>query len=142
MVTANSIIASIRKRIDQIDNPLLVAEITNNNDNELCRSWFRNYRSGSEPKGLRLTNTGLVALKSLFATYNFYLGGDYRVTSHHLIFFDRICAMPWHLENQHLTVFDKTFAFRYKMVGDLEKFMSAYTDMTTTFSTDANKKQF
>lgn len=142
MATANDIIAAIRARIDRIENPLLIAEINNNTDDMLCRSWFRNYRAGEQPKGLRLTNTGLVALKSIFACHTLYLGGDYRVKNHHLIFLDRICNMPWHLEGQHLTVFDKQFAFRFKIVGNMDTFITTYKDMSTKFATPLRKDEF
>jgi hypothetical protein len=136
MVTPISLVERIRS-IENIDNnPLLKTDLANSDD-ILCRVWFKNYRRG---RGLRLSKQGLMIFQQLYRYYIFNLGDEFKIKSQHLIFLDRVSEMPWYLDPKCIIIFDKKFAFRFKLIGNLDQFMSAYTDLKTKFVTDYNKK--
>lgn len=105
----------------------LAGELAESND-VLTRRYFKNYRAGDplNPRGLRLRNEGLIIMKCFFKSWDLPMAKDYRINSRHLLYFDRVCTMPWFLTSDQLTLFEPELAMRAKLVGDLEVLKDAF----------------
>lgn len=121
-----AILAAMRKAHAASPHPL--AQELSEEDATLIRKYFSNYRAGDpdNPRGLRLTPDGLVIMKCFFKNWDVELSSDYRINTMHLIYFDRICTMPWFLSSRQLTLFEPELAMRAKLVGDLEVLKEAF----------------
>lgn len=105
------------KYIDEPDNPLKM-DILDLDDRQLFKFLFLNFRYHSgEPAGKRLTNLGLMQLKSMFNSWNFELT-EKPITSKMRLFMDRNFKMPYHLEHNNLVLFEKQMAMKLILVGN------------------------
>ena len=117
---------AIRKEYEKTQNPL-GHDVVHDVDEYLINRYFSNARgTGSDARGLRLTDEGLTMLKSFFASYTIALPEDYLPKTQHVLFIDRIATMPWHLHGPTLTLFEPDLAMRLKLVGDIESLIQAF----------------
>lgn len=98
-------------------------------DYTLLRTLFKNYRGGNpgEDHGLCLSLGGLAIMASYFQSYHVPVPEGYSPTAKHLLYFDRVCSMPWYLDDFHgLVLFEAELAMRAKLVGDIDALLTAF----------------
>jgi hypothetical protein len=121
-------VINLLKRLQNENQNPLCLELETDDNQELMRKYFLNYRGGDpeNARGLRLTHSGLMTMKCFFKCYDIELPGDYKSKPRHILYLDRNCRMPWHLYENHLQLFEEEMAFRAKLVGDLDLLVSSF----------------
>jgi hypothetical protein len=98
-------------------------------DREMCRLLFANYRgpTSGDAKGLRLTQGGLAIMSVFFKAYEVKFLDPLLITGRHLLYLDRICKMPWHIDIDVLTLFDPDMAMKAKLAGDIDALIQCFS---------------
>lgn len=121
------VIELLKKHQTENQNPLCL-ELDLDPVEVLLRRYFLNYRGGDpeNARGLRLTDSGLLAMRCFFKSYDIELQSDYKPRNKHVVYLDRNCKMPWHLKANHLILFESEMAFKAKLVGDLDLLVNSF----------------
>jgi hypothetical protein len=102
---------------DEPDNPMKM-DILDLDDRQLFKFVFLNFRYHSgEPAGKRLTNLGLMQLKSMFKNWTIEVI-EKPITSKMRLFMDRNFIMPYHVDHSTITIFEKQMAMKLILVGN------------------------
>jgi hypothetical protein len=77
-------------------------------------------------EGLQLTLYGLQLLRRRFQAWSFPMPAGFAVRPCHLLCLDRQTTMPWFLDYRRLVLFEAQLAMRFKLAGDLDRFIAAF----------------
>lgn len=86
---------------------------------------FHNFRSGNgNPRGLRLSNHGLMIMKQYFQCYEIRFREGYRICARHLLYLDRIVKFPYYYAHEYLVLFESRLGVRLRLAdGDIDTLM-------------------
>lgn len=97
-------------------------------DEEVKRLLFANFRgSNTEARGLLLTQGGLAIMSVFFKAYEVNFQEPLLITGKHLLYLDRICKAPWHIDVDCLTLFDPDLAMKAKLVGSIDALIEGFS---------------
>ena len=86
---------------------------------QVCHFIFHSFRGNEQSaKGMRLSDIGLNLLKAFFKSHTINLPAGYVVTYPHLIYLDRVSAMPYWIDDKCLTTFDSELGMMLRLVDD------------------------
>lgn len=128
MTIQRQLISALRAQHKKKPDRVVGTLIDQSTDDELCRMLFANYRgTKGRERGLHLSQGGLAVMQGYFKLYPVYFDPTPIYNARHVLFFDRICKLPWAVDKDGvLWLMDAEFAMRAKLVGDLDAFMSAF----------------
>lgn len=112
------------KKFPELHNP----EIS---DDRLMHIYFLNFRGNIDelPKGLRLTHAGHNVMKNYFECFEIKLDPSNftMLCSKHILFLEKNCKMPWAYDMYSLYIYERDFALRLKLAGDLDILINSQT---------------
>lgn len=132
MATIQTRIAELLIKHATDDNHPFKSLIDGKTSQEVCYLIFHSYRGNeAAARGLRLSDVGLNLLKTFFKCYHILMPNGYVVKLPHLLYLDRVSAMPYWLSDTDLTVFDTELGVMLKMSdGSLERLIESRFRLT------------
>lgn len=119
-----SLVEHIRKKCEEAGDETLVDQ----SNEELYKQWFLNFRyQNGQPRGMRLTDHGLMYFKSHFKFWEHKLT-DLPLTNAKKIWLDRFLVLPYHFGSGYLTLFEKQAAMQLKLVDNSIEAWMAMTE--------------
>lgn len=123
------VLAHLKEKLK--DHPFGKTINDENTDDVNLKILFKNVRLNNNKKtmgkekylGLRLTDLGLQILKVCFECWEIRVTEDWRIRSKHIVFFDRHCNFPFHVDKNFITFFDSEHAFILKLFSDFDRYM-------------------